>query len=185
MLDVHILTLPEARSGWLKDAVRTTKEAADMAGFEVNVHVLPGIKGDLGAARKKGYSLGNAKWKTFVDDDDLVLPGAFAALRQYMDKDVVAVFPRENIWQNGKLHSFTYQGHHLCLYRADFLETIDFDSWKAMIDVAVRKEALKHPDGYLNVDDIVYTYRAYINSKARLLRNAMPEELERLRQLYG
>lgn len=183
MIDVHILTLPTAKQSWVRQAVRSTTEAARLAGFPVEIHVLEGIAGNLGLARKKGYSLGDYEWKTFVDDDDVVLPNAFHSLRKYLDSDVDAIFPLECVEQNNQLHGYTQSRHHLPLYKRDFLDTIKWEEWPCLIDVAVKEEALRRD--YLDVEEIVYIHRLYSTSSARELRYKAEHESIRLRKLYG
>jgi glycosyltransferase involved in cell wall biosynthesis len=79
-IDVHILTVP-GRDQWLQECL------ASLGGQPVNVYTVPGVVGHVGRGRERGYRQGDSEWVSFVDDDDLVLPGAFdamlAAIREF------------------------------------------------------------------------------------------------------
>lgn len=184
MIDVHLLHLPKARSAWLQQAIASIKEAASRVDYPIMLHVLPGIPGDIGAARKAGYSLGDFSWKTYVDPDDYLLPNAFEDMEKYLHKDVVAIFPREQTVQNNKLHWHTNQGHHLQLYRKEFVEGLPFKEYPALLDIVAREEALK-TGNYLDVEEVVYVHRLYKGSSARALRHKAKDEMTRLRATYG
>ncbi len=66
---MHILVLPE-RAHWLEQTL------ASLENEPVNWYLIEGKPGDVGGGRAKGFEYGNAKFVTFVDDDDLVMPGA-------------------------------------------------------------------------------------------------------------
>lgn len=185
MLDVHILQSPDTRKDWSEQCMSSVRLAADNAGYDVNIHVLPGVPGHIGRARAKGYALGNSRWKTFVDDDDYVLPNAFSVLAPHLDKDVAAIFPREYIEQNGKRHKAIQRRHHLQVYSADLVKEFDHADWVCLGDVAVAKLAQLDPRGFLDIDDVVYVHRIYYDSKARVLRRKYLEETTRLRGMFG
>lgn len=185
MLDVHVLSTPSSNKAWYYECMRSIEDAVRLAGFPVNVYEVGGIPGDLASARKLGYSKGDSKWKTFVDDDDFLLPHAFLSLRKYLDLDVSAIFPLEVVQQNGRLHGYTQGRHHLPLYTRDFLASVDFSKWVSLIDIAMKEQALRDDKGFLDVDEVVYVHRVYSNSSARVLRKEALEEGDLLRSLYG
>lgn len=81
MIDVHILISPE-RELWLDECLASLKRQP------INLYLIDGIKNHVGRGRIKGFSQGNSEWVSFVDDDDLVLPGAFSEI-----EDTVRNFP--------------------------------------------------------------------------------------------
>jgi glycosyltransferase involved in cell wall biosynthesis len=184
-LDVHVLYLPTNNKVWFEQCRKSIDEAVSNAGFEVNVFYLPGVRGDLASARQAGYAKGKSRWKTFIDDDDYVLPEAFRDVGKYLSMEVAAVFPREYVWQNEKLHQGTQGRHHLPIYSSEFLKAVEFCEWRNLIDVAIKEEALRHSSGVLDVDDVVYVHRLYKNSSARVLRRNAVDESDKLRKRYG
>lgn len=76
LIDCHVLTLPRFHSAWVDEL------HCDLNREPVNQHWLPGIDGDLAAARVAGFSLGCAPFVSSADPDDRILPGTFAALLQ-------------------------------------------------------------------------------------------------------
>ena len=170
MLDVHVLTLPDTRRDWQEQCIASVREAAGRSPVPVHVHVVPGVPGHLGAARAAGYAAGSAPWKAYADDDDYVLPDAFEALAPYLTSDVAAVFPRERIEQNGRFHKHTQGRHHLWPVRADLAASFPHEDWPSMPDEMLRRAAAADPRGVLDVDDVVYVHRVYVEQRCRALR---------------
>jgi glycosyltransferase involved in cell wall biosynthesis len=185
MIDVHILRSRDTKPEWYKQCLSSVREAADNAGYPVNIHEVPGVPGHIGKARARGYSKGEAKWKTFVDDDDYVLPNAFQALEPHLNTGVAAIFPREYVEQNGKRHKAIQRRHHLQVYRADLINSFPHEDWVCLGDVVVAQLAQRDPRGFLDIDDVVYVHRIYYNSKARKLRREYTDEMHRLREMFN
>jgi hypothetical protein len=137
MIDVHILNLPNERQDWLQACLHS------LEGHPVQVHLIEGIKNHVGQGRILGFSQGHSDWVSFVDDDDLVKPGAFASVLesivQFPQAD--AIFTREeSIDQNGVLlhpaksiperfsvshvYQFFRWDHHLMVFRRSKLEPL-------------------------------------------------------------
>ena len=134
-IDCHILTLPRFPQDW-QDALRN-----DLDGEPVNQHWLPGIDGDLAAARVAGYSIGSAPFVTSQDPDDRVMPGTYAALLQALADNPGAPFAwagesvvddhlnpmpgRPHVWPGGyspRLHLTKGQHvHGVKLYRRELV----------------------------------------------------------------
>lgn len=176
MLDVHILTLPDTRRDWQEQCIASVNLAASLAGYPVHVHVVPGIEGHLGQSRAAGYAAGTAPWKCYADDDDYVLPRAFEVLGRYLGRDVAAIFPREHVEQNGRLHVPTVGRHHLWPVRADLAASFPHESFVTFGDVALRNAAAKDPRGVLDIDDVVYVHRVYMGQSGRAMRRAHRNE---------
>lgn len=183
MLDVHILTLPNSRQGWLRQCVASAKAAAAKADYPVHIHVVAGIDGHLGKARAKGYSYGSAPWKCYIDDDDYVLPEAFVVLGDHLDKDLAAVFPREYVEQNGKRHGGTTGRHHLWPVRSDLALSFEHDKWPSMPDEMLRRHAASDPRGVLDIDDVLYVHRVYTAQRCRALRKQNRAEVLRTMEM--
>lgn len=86
-VDLHILTHPGARPDWLAQAIAST------AGEPANVHVLHN-NASIGAGRARGLALGSGEFVTWLDSDDVLLPGAIQACVDALDAhpDAVAAF---------------------------------------------------------------------------------------------
>ena len=91
-VDVHILTLPE-RTHWLEECL------VSLTNEPINIHLVGGVHHHVGKGRIQGFSQGTAEWVSFVDDDDLVLPGAFLAIESAIEEfpEARAVFTREEL----------------------------------------------------------------------------------------
>ena len=175
MLDVHVLVSNDTRRDWIAQSLASVRDAIERADYPIELYVLNGIPGHIGKGRAKAYALGSAKWKTYVDDDDYVLPNAFVDLKKYLDKDVCAIFTCERVEQNGRLHPFIQREHHLQVYRDDLVRGYDHDLI-SMSDVWCHELAKRDPRGFLSVEDVTYVHRVYYDSKARVLRRANPNE---------
>lgn len=149
------------------------------APFPVTLHVLDGVQGHIGAGRKAGFSRGSAPFATYVDDDDYLLPSAFAAIEPAMARSPAAVFTGETQEQNGHRREFAGR-HHLAVYRRDVLPLVDLSLWFACADWAMRRAVERHPDGVIDVPSFDYVHRVYPRSPARTIRRARSAELMEL-----
>ncbi len=175
MIDVHIITLPSSRKEWLMEAAGSTAHAAAIAGFRVDIHIVHGVDGDIGASRSAAYALGSNPYVTYVDHDDFVLPDAFAAMREALQSGAPAIFQHERTIQNGRF-GWGWRRHHLCAFRRDVL--IDHAAWKACSDLAQVRHAEQLP-GIIDLPVANYVHRLYPNSGGHVLRAKNPGELER------
>lgn len=175
MIDVHILIHPATPRDWVTQCLDSVHEAADRAGFPVDVHTLPAVIGHIGQGRANGYALGVHPYVTSVDDDDYVLPHAFAQMQGALESGVSAVCTPEQTMQNGHIRPGRAR-HHLIAYRRDTL--IDHTQWPCCGDVAQI-----HAIGADAVDlaEPAYVHRLYMYSKARVMRRSRVQELESAR----
>lgn len=173
MIDVHILIHPATPRDWVTQCLDSVHEAADRAGFPVVVHTLPAVIGHIGQGRAQGYALGAQPYVTCVDDDDYVLPQAFAQMRAALESGAKAVFTPELIERHGRVPLLPgHDRHHLIAYRRT--DIIDHTQWKCCGDVA----QMLCVEG-VQMDSATYVHRVYETSKARALRRADPAELRR------
>lgn len=84
-IDVHVLRQDTENPLWAQQCLDSLQPEP------VNVWNVPGIVGDVRAARKVGFSKGNAEFVSFVDNDDWVNPGAFQSCLDVLDKNPGAV----------------------------------------------------------------------------------------------
>ena len=79
LIDVHILHLPDENQEWWNLCKESLK------GHPINVHNLDGEMGDMYGGRCRGYNTGSAPYVSFVDPDDLVMPGSFRACADVLE----------------------------------------------------------------------------------------------------
>lgn len=174
MLDCHIIVSADTRRDWVTQCLDSVREAADRAGYPVAVHLVDGVPGHIGMARAAGYAMGSHPYVTCVDDDDYLMPHAFAQLLYPMRDGVPAICTPEVTEQNGQ-RRFGLAQHHLIAYRREVL--IDHTPWPCCGDVAqLAAVPIRH-----TLDRPAYVHRLYGDSKARVMRRANPNELERAR----
>lgn len=173
MLDVHILIQPDIPREWVEQCLESVSDAAACAGYPVYVHVLDGVAGHIGKGRSAGYARGDQPYVTYVDNDDYVLPSAFAALGDAFAQSPDAIFPAESTLQNGHLRA-GQQRHHLCVYRRSHL--FDHAQWLVCGDLA-QMTAMRGMQ-CIEVPERVYVHRLY-QSDGRALRRKHPDEWRR------
>lgn len=173
MLDVHVL-ITNPRADWVAQCKASIAAAIAAAGFPVAVHYLDGEIGHIGRGRARGYALGEHPYATCVDDDDYVLPNAFAQMREALESGTSAVCTpewEERTGQPGRLFAGISR-HHLIAYRRT--DIIDHTQWACCGDVAQINR--------IGVDAVdlparMYVNRMYRESAARKLRYQFRDEL--------
>lgn len=106
-IDVHIIrprVFDQRHIRWLDQCVGSLENEP------VNIHFPFYVDGDIRAARYAGFSMGNAKYVSFVDIDDWVEPGIFAKCLTAIDRHPGAcgVFTRsKQVWERGDCQTFT------------------------------------------------------------------------------
>ena len=78
LVDVHVLYCHEPPE-WIAGCLDS------LHAEPVTVYLRPGIKGKVGLARARAFACGNAPYVAFVDADDEVIPGAFAAALEVLE----------------------------------------------------------------------------------------------------
>ena len=119
MIDVHILTRPEQNNVWFAECLDSLKDEP------VVLHILQGVKDHVGLGRIQGYSQGSCEWVSFVDPDDVVVPGIFnKVLEAIATHEGDAVFTQE-MQVNADLEQlYPVRGcdpHHLMVFRRSLL----------------------------------------------------------------
>jgi hypothetical protein len=109
---------------------------------------------------------------TCVDDDDYLMPDAFAQMRDALRSGAAAICTPELTVQNDQFRP-GHKRHHLIAYRRDVL--IDHTQWPCCGDVA--QLAAIPPTDVIDLPGLQYVHRLYGTSKARALRRANPAEL--------
>lgn len=80
-VDVHCLHIPSTDMNLWKEC------QSSLLGEPINLHIVQGIVGNIEEGRVKGFRIGNSPYVSFVDPDDIVLPGAFASCIEALEKN--------------------------------------------------------------------------------------------------
>lgn len=160
MLDVHILISDHTPSDWWRFCLASVDMAVSQAGFPIAVHPTTGIPGEIGLARARGYALGDFEYKTYVDDDDFLLPHAYAAMKSALESGALSIYGRELQYQNGRLVE-NHARHGTHIHHISHL--VDHAALGNRCDVHQRQQ-----EG-IDVKDFGYVYRVY-DSIGRKLR---------------
>lgn len=76
-VDVHIVIGPN--EPWLTECVQSLMHE------DVHIWFVPKVDGNTAAAREAGFRKGTAEYVSFVDPDDLIMPGIFAKCVHALD----------------------------------------------------------------------------------------------------
>jgi hypothetical protein len=88
MLDIHVLTMPYQNELWLGQCLSSIEAAIKNSGVDVDVHLVPGVEGHVGQARKNGFSKGHHPWVTWVDADDWLAVDAIGTMLPHLSSSI-------------------------------------------------------------------------------------------------
>lgn len=93
LIDVHILHMPNENQDWWKLC------DASLKNHPINIYNCDGIYNNVGEARKLAFSQGTSPYVSFVDPDDIVLPGAFQQCLDVLEQNpnICGVYTTSNI----------------------------------------------------------------------------------------
>lgn len=99
-VDTHVLHY-SGRISWLKECLRSLENEP------TNLHlVVGGFRDSIGAARSFAFGLGDSEYVCFMDDDDMIIPGAMKVCIDYLDQNpdcVGAYTDRKHLRLNGSI----------------------------------------------------------------------------------
>jgi Glycosyl transferase family 2 len=172
-VDVHVLLLPDTLQNWWDECRMSLRDEP------ITLHEVSGVKGHVGKARANGFRHGESPYVSFVDPDDLVIPGAFQAcldvLEQnpeacgaYTDEMLISAEGKElnpGLWSgrpwNPLLMLEPKYMHHILVMRRKFvqphLEEIE-EKWPNMAEF-VLKGLLCQYGPWIHVDRFGYKWR--------------------------
>lgn len=141
ILDVHVLQSPKTTQFQLircrKSIAAAIKAAADTQ-FKINVWYLPAVQGNLGQARKLGYSKGNGDYVTYVDDDDYLEENAFSVVREKLESGVKALTTGENVvvvgFPQNRVQARPQAEHHLAIYSRSEIQSLPYELFQIFPD---------------------------------------------------
>lgn len=186
LLDVHVLVSLTTRKEWREQCLASVEVAIQRAGFDVALHLSPGVPGHLGFARHQGYRRGSAPYVTQVDDDDFIDSNAFALMKEGILSGADALFPKERMVpvrfsKNGVIEDPMQPGrqrHSMKVFQRRHL--IDHHRWRWGNDIA----QLVYLETLPTLIDLsaCYNWRHFltgdsITSNSIPLRMRWPEEL--------
>lgn len=166
MLDIHILNY-RPHPLWWPQCLASVENAVALAGYPIAVHVAEGEADHLGRGRAKGYACGAYPYVTHVDNDDYVLPSAFAVLASALAQSPDAVFTGEMQCDPKGILRPGVSGlrHHLAVFRRD--RVIDHSRYALAGD---RLQIAAVADNVcIDLPDRVYVWRVW-DSPCRELR---------------
>jgi len=148
-IDVHIIHHKEPQ--WLLDRC-----IASMDGQPVNIHIVKGInEWPPFKGRALGFSKGSAKYVSYVDPDDVVLPGCFEKLLQYVGADLVWGNEGVVIEDGGETVHTNKSPHHAFLLKRG----LDLDYSGSFRDVVNN-----HTLSRAHLDETVYIWNYYLGT---------------------
>lgn len=180
MLDVLITLNPKPNAAWLTQCRTSVADAVSRAGFAVRVAEIPGVPGHIGQAMVNGLDASSALYVAWVDDDDYVLPRAFACLAPYFAVKPRAICAREiQLGARGQQVP-QMRRHHLTVWRRDVLLKWRKEIGACVAGLTSTKSAqalLEDPvaRGVVDVLEHVYVWRRYL-SGGMALRNQVKRE---------
>jgi glycosyl transferase family 2 len=177
MLDVLVTVIPTTRPAWVEQAVASVYAAAAAAGYPVRPMIVPGVMGHVGLAMTRGFDVTTAPYVAWVDNDDYVLPQAFACLAPHFAGNPKAICTREIQEGARGQQRRVDRRHHLTAFRRDVLE-----EWRPAIAANVAgltstleaQELLlfgKAPE-VVDVMEYVYVWRRYMSGGLALRNQA-------------
>ncbi len=146
LIDVHVLHCYEPTE-WVQGCLDS------LHAEPVTVYLRPGIAGKVGLARARAFACGNAPYVAFVDADDEVIPGAFAAALEVLEArpDVVSTYTDVQLigqpegtgyikgpWEPGRQLQNMAEVHHLHVMRRSAVmplldELARWDGWEEYV----------------------------------------------------
>lgn len=178
LVDVHILRLPHEREDWFQYCLESLEREP------VNIHVVDGVQGNVGAGRIKGFAQGTAPYAAYVDPDDLVCRGAFQACIDALEADTnkVLAYTREARiseggcliaeWDKRLYEPFfgkpeeALRAHHLSVYRRASLPDLTFLAEYYTVPEMALKQRM-WDNNFVFVDRVGYQWRQHSNNTSK------------------
>lgn len=87
-IDCHMLVLDTHPHESIRYTLTTYDNLVNIVLQEpVNLHILPGVWGKFLECRLNGLLYGTAQYVSFIDDDDMIIPGIFQQCVQFLDNN--------------------------------------------------------------------------------------------------
>lgn len=163
-IDVITVISPGTKKGYVNQSITATKVAADHSTAVGKIITSDGVPNNIGLAFKNGLKTSTAEYVCWVDDDDLVLPNAFACLERHLASQPAAIFAREiHLYANGHLaFADPKRRHHLTIYRRDVVDRMPLQDYPKFTTQS-KIQFVEKNFGHDLIDEYswVYLYRKY------------------------
>ena len=178
-VDTHVLLLPDTNKKlWEKCHATLVDEP-------INLLITEGICGHIGKARAKGFLLGNSPYISFVDPDDLVVPGAFSACIKTLeanptacgtftdeilidteDKPIRPGFFSGQPWNPLHMLEAQYM-HHILVMKRDYVlkHLVELEKWPNLAEFII-KGLLTQYGPWIHTDLVGYKWRVAQTDKS-------------------
>lgn len=141
MLDVITVVSESTPKSFVNECRASLHRAVEFAGYSVRLIETPGVPGNIGKAMQGGLELSRAPYVAWVDDDDFVLPNAFACLQRHFATAPAAIFAREiGLLASGRLVPHGKR-HHLTAFRRDVLDAMPMHEYATHTSTDMREFA--------------------------------------------
>jgi len=144
-IDVHMLVLGSEREDWKAKALASIP--ADLC----RIHIVDGIRGDLGRSRVNGYRRGDHDLVSFVDPDDWIEAGTFERCLDFLSRHPArGVVTQELVYDyfRGEVYRTAHK-HGLTVYRRQWIEgfhpKLESGAIKTDVQISVRPEIVQMP----------------------------------------
>lgn len=176
MVDTHVILLPTTDQAlW--------KACQDSLNAEpVNLHLIDGVDGHIGRGRAEGFKRGTSPYVSCVDPDDLVIPGAFTACLNALEKhpeacgaytdelviDAEGRTIRKGLWSgrewNPLLQIEPQYLHHIFVMRRKFVQQHldELQLWPYLADFILKGLLAAHGP-WIHVNGFGYKWRLHRN----------------------
>jgi glycosyltransferase involved in cell wall biosynthesis len=167
LLDVLVTVSKDTPEEFVQVSKNSVDAAVKKACYPIQVITVPGVPGHVGQAMMNGLKLSTAKYVCWVDDDDWVVPRAFAILTDALATEPTAVCTHEmRTYKNGHQERFGGR-HHLVAFKAAWIKDQDLTPFKATPLTYLMKHL---PNDVIDIPDPVYFYRIRQSSALKLRR---------------
>ena len=198
MIDVHCLVHREDTEFFPQLQAQMAEEK------DANFHIIPNGT-SIGVGRCKGFLTGKSEYVSYVDYDDLIVPGIFSKINDVMSTGIPWCFTDEVLvdkdgnfiqpgWSiapeiyNPIILEFTriaegVHAHHILTFRRDLISIKMIGIMEQLAELAedyLRTELSKY--NYVHIDEVGYLYRQHeknsvLNFKvARILKEMLDDK---------
>ncbi len=179
MLDVLTIVRPDTPADWLQRCRDSIAGAAAVAGYPVQIIEAHSVPGHIGQAQITALQFTSMPYTVFVDDDDYVLPRAFACLAPHFAGNPRAICAREiQLGARGQQVPQSRR-HHLTAWRRAVLQAWLPDIGACVAGLTSTANAQKlfreAAADVVDVPEHVYVWRRY-RSGGTALRNQAKAE---------
>ena len=125
-----------------------------LKGQPVNIHIVKGVKEWLpNKGRAAGFSMGTAKYMSFIDPDDVVVPEAYDRMLEFDGFDLI--HGSEKVFKDGVFRGVVSGMHHAYLIKRGVLPLEDL-----LIHLRTSAAAVARGLTVKHIDEVMYLWNA-------------------------